>query len=308
MNLGIVVLTLSSLVPAHAQDRVESLRAADSAFADALIRHDRAAFVAFFAPDAESHLPVEKHGPEDIANSWLPFLVDPGTTMLLTNTGATRQPSGDVGTSSGTMAIKGRTDRGVQTLPLGSYSITWRIIDGHWKISALRGSFERKNETTDRGGVGGFRFGMTRQEVAEVADCQAYSHVAVTGGLECPHYKFEGREINISFIFNANSLHRIQLWIYEGDSESEAREGVNRVIEYLARRAGPATITGLPGTEVTAEAVMQLLNSRPVRLGTINHVVLATGQSAPEKWYSKIGRHQFGYGVMLFAELSSGQQ
>ena len=33
--------------------------------------------------DAESSLPVEKHGPEARAAAWSPFLIDPVTTMLL---------------------------------------------------------------------------------------------------------------------------------------------------------------------------------------------------------------------------------
>ena len=66
-----------------------SLQEAERASADALVRHDQAAFVAMFAPDAESSLPVEKHGSEAIANSWLPFLIDPGSTMLLESTEVT---------------------------------------------------------------------------------------------------------------------------------------------------------------------------------------------------------------------------
>ena len=146
-NTFAALLLTCALVPLQAQERPGSLEEAERAFADALVRHDRAAFVALFAPDAESSLPVVKQGAEAIANSWLPFLVDPGTTMLLTSASVTTVPAGDTGTSAGTLAVRGRTDKGVQTIPLGSYSIAWRLIDGRWKISKLSGNLESKPES-----------------------------------------------------------------------------------------------------------------------------------------------------------------
>ena len=248
-----------------------------------------------------------KHGPEAIATSWLPFLIDPGTTMLLTSTNVATLPTGDVGDSTGTLALRGRTDRGVQTVPLGTYSIAWRVVDGGWKITKLSGSLDRKRETIDSGGVGAFRFGMSRLEVGRVADCQPYTPVTVTGGLECAHYQFEGNEMNISFIFAGDRLRRIQLWIYEGESETDTRAAVTRVLDYLERKAGGVTIAALPGSKATAEAVMNLLNSTPVRPGSIAQVMILADPSASEKWFSKIGRHQDGYMVMLFAEPPDGR-
>ena len=64
-----------------------SLSAAADSFAAALANHDRAAFVATFADDAQSTLPTATRGAEAIADAWLPFLIDPGTTMILTVTG-----------------------------------------------------------------------------------------------------------------------------------------------------------------------------------------------------------------------------
>ena len=60
---------------------------------------------------------------------------------------------------------------------------------------------------------------MTRDEVRRVPDCEPYTQVAVTGGLECPHYRFDDREMNISFIFAGEHLRRIQLWYYAGGVE-----------------------------------------------------------------------------------------
>jgi ketosteroid isomerase-like protein len=193
-----------------------SLQEAERAFADALANHDRGAFVAMFAPDAESTLPSIGRGPEAIANAWLPFLIDRGTTMILTSTEVVTATAGETGTSSGTFAIRGRTGNGIQTVPAGTYSLTWRLLDGRWKITSLSGSGNGARPAADSGGIGRFRFGMTRDEVSRVPDCEPYTQVAVTGGLECPHYRFDDREMNISFIFAGDHLRRIQLWYYEG--------------------------------------------------------------------------------------------
>ena len=245
-----------------------------------------------FAPDAESSMPVVKHGPDAIANSWLPFSSTLVSPCLLTSTTVTTARSSDIGESTGTLAIRGRTDRGVQTLPFGRYTIAWRLVDGHWKISKLGGTFESKRETAETGGVGGFRFGMTRLEVSKVSDCEPYTPVSVTGGLECPHYQFEGREMNISFIFAGDRLRRIQLWVYEGTSEPHTREAVARVLAYLERKTGGIAIAAFPDRTPTPEGVMDLLNNTPVRPGTIAQIVISTQASGSEKWFAKIGRHQ----------------
>ena len=184
--LGAVLLSLSSSV-GQAQTPFPSLQDAERAFAEALLRHDRSAFVAAFAPDAECSLPSVKRGPEAIASSWLPFLIDPGTTMVLTSSRVTTAPSGDVGDSTGTFAIRGRTSNGIQTIPGGTYSIGWRLLDGHWKITTLSGSGKAHDKPAARGGVGHFLFGMTRAEVSQIPDCRPYTPVSATGGLECPH-------------------------------------------------------------------------------------------------------------------------
>ena len=143
----VALIVASSLSAGQGESPSMSLQDAERAFADALLRHDRAAFVALLAPDAECSLPVVKHGPDAIASAWLPFLIDPNTTMLFTNTGLTMAKSGDSGNTEGTFAIRGRTSKGIQTIPAGNYSIAWRLIDGHWKITALGGSAGRNGKT-----------------------------------------------------------------------------------------------------------------------------------------------------------------
>jgi uncharacterized protein DUF4440 len=326
--LGAALFACTFASDVHTQELPPSLREAERAFADALARHDRAAFVAMFAPEAESSLPVEKHGPEAIATAWLPFLIDPGTTLLLETTEVTMGTSSDVGNTAGTFAVRGRTNMGIQTIPLGTYSIAWLLVDGRWKISRLSGSTNEgrtttngvhpmrtanptpsgTNPTPNSGGVGRYRFGMTRAEVSQISDCVGYANVAVTGGLECAPYLFEGQPINISFLFTADRLRRVQLWMYEGQSAEDAEKAVARVLGYLERIAGGVTVRTRPDTSVTPAAVMKMLSSAPPQTNGISQVEIVTASSTqPEVWFAKVGHHQFGYMVMLFADARDGR-
>jgi ketosteroid isomerase-like protein len=141
---GVVTLLLMSFPLTISGQTPSSLKTADQAFADALTHHDRAAFVALLSPDATSSLPVATHGPDAIADSWLPFLIDPGTTMVLTCGDVRPDASGDTGTTTGSLAVTGRTNRGIQTIPLGTYVIEWKMLDGQWKIKLLGGTLGRK--------------------------------------------------------------------------------------------------------------------------------------------------------------------
>ena len=305
LRLSLVLLLLAG--PAAGQQRPPSpsLADADRAFAGTLTNHDRAAFVSFFAPDAESTLPKATRGPEAIANAWLPFLIDPGTTMILTSDSVATTAEGDTGTSSGTFAIRGRTNQGVQTIPAGTYAITWRLLDGGWKIVTLTGSGNPPRKIAD-GGVGPFRFGMTRDEVSHVRDCQPYTPVAVTGGLECPGYRFDDRAMNISFLFGGDRLRRIQLWYYEGESSDEAREAIGRVVAYL-QRTGSALIAGRPGVPATADGIIAALNGAPPPRGRQIVQLEINGEGdGSTVWFARIGRHEHGYLVMLFAQAMGG--
>jgi ketosteroid isomerase-like protein len=326
--LGVALLASTFVSQVHTQALPPSLREAERAFADALVRHDRAAFAAMFTPDAESSLPVEKHGPEAIAAEWLPFLIDTGTTMLIETTEVTAGASSDVGNTAGTFAVRGRTNTGVQTLPLGTYSIAWRLVDGRWRISKLSGSANGARASTNgvnptphatatpngvhptpnQGGVGRYRFGMSRAEVSQVSDCPRYLNVAVTGGLECAPYVFEGQQINISFLFTTDRLRRVQLWIYEGPSAEDAEQAVARVLGYLERVAGGVTIRTRPDMSVTPATVMKMLSSAPPQANGIAQVEIVTASGTqPEAWFAKVGHHQLGYMVMLFADARDGR-
>jgi ketosteroid isomerase-like protein len=304
-----LLLVLCAPRAAAAQVAPPSLQDAELAFAAALDKHDRAAFVAMLAPDAESTLPTAVRGPEAVANSWLPFLIDPGTTLILTSTAAATSAAGDTGTSSGTFAIRGRTGNGVQTIPAGTYTLNWRLVEGRWKITAIGGGGRGERRADAGGGTGAYRFGMTRNDVTRVADCAPYTPVAVTGGLECPHYRFDGREMNISFLFAGDALRRIQLWYYEGESRADAQQAVGALLAFFKRTAGGATITARPELPVNEAAVIGAIDRGPVpRPGEIVHVeICGPSTSGSERWFARVGRHQHGYMVMLFAEPSAAR-
>jgi len=282
---------------------VQAVALAEHVLIDALLRHDRAAFQQLLTPDSVFFFPKMVEGPDAIANAWLPFLMEGGPTMVITSNRVALSASPDRGSSTGTFAIRGQTDSGVQTIPAGTLSISWRRINGAWKVSALDGAGTGRVELVRRGGVGGFRFGMSSVEVSSVPDCQPYSNVSRTGGIECPNYAFEGRTMNISFLFGTNGLRRIQLWFYSGgESDIDATEAVGRVIEYLERTSGGVSIGGLPELKVTPEAVVQMLRA-PVPAGRIAQVEISSrAGSGPEKWFARVARHQFGFSVMLFAD------
>ena len=105
----------------------------------------------------------------------------------------------------------------------------------------------------------------------------------------------------ISFLFDPRGLYRIQLWFYDGESEAAAREAIDRAIEYLTRTTGGVHIGGLPEISVTADVILDMLRAA-VPAGRITQVeVSSRAGSGTETWFARIGRHQLGYAVMLFA-------
>ncbi len=214
----------------------------------------------------------------------------------------------------------------------GTYLAVWRLADGKWQLKAFAGAGERPaapapvagsntaagsgglRAAVDRaslangGGLGPYRFGMPLEEVRKVDACKPYMDVRTTGGLECPNYVFEGRKINISFIFTSNALQRIQLWVYEGESEKEARKATDFGIDFLKRTAGGVHMYGLEkGGEINGEAIIKTLKKEQVPAGRGVMAELQTPSSdSLEKWFSRISRRPMGdgdwYGVFLFIE------
>ncbi|HYB52490.1 MAG TPA: hypothetical protein VEG84_01370 [Thermoanaerobaculia bacterium] len=98
-----------------------------------------------------------------------------------------------------------------------------------------------------REGFGPWRLGMTREEVAAVAEYEPYTPVASTGGLETRNGLFAGQKATVSFIFGEKGLRLIQIWAYEGQSVDEAVSAFFRVYQHLESTCGELeTELGLP--------------------------------------------------------------
>jgi ketosteroid isomerase-like protein len=307
---AIVVATLVATVSLSAGQGPASLSDAQRALDDALESHDRSAFVAVLAPDASVFLPVPAHGADAIAAAWMPFLMSGANTLTLTPQAPVVAASGDMAYVAGTFAITAVGNAPVKPAS-GEYVAVWRVIDGRWKLSALGGA--GTPGTRPAGGLGGYRLGMTADEVRGVSECQPYTNVSQTGGLECANYTFEGRRTNISFVFANSRLRRIQLWMYEGSSETDARDAIGRVIDHLKRVAGGVVVGGQPNVEVTAERVMGMLGGSSPEPGRSIQFDLSTpATSQPETWFARVVKfrspvQQLGYLVLLLVDPRPGQ-
>ncbi len=87
-------------------------------------------------------------------------------------------------------------------------------------------------------GYGPWRFGMSAAEVSQVKESEPYRPVRTTGGLETPAGTFLGEKTNISFIFGAHGLRRIQVWAYEGTDFAAATKMFHSTYKYLSDRFG----------------------------------------------------------------------
>ncbi len=306
---------------------------------EALHKHDRAAFDRILDPDAVFFLPALSQGREAIFKSWSIFVIPSNASMVLTPSDAVVSASQDLAYTTGKFVFTVNNNGKVTTAMSGTYLSVWRNVDGRWLVKAFTGAGERApvnlsgpagspgaggtpgagapttapqmNPTVlaaSGGGLGFYRFGMPLDEVRKVDSCKPYMDVRTTGGLECPNYMFEGRKINISFIFATNALRRIQLWLYEGDSEKDARKATDFVIDFLKRTAGGAHMYGLaPNVQVNGDNILKALKDQqaPAGRGVMTEVQTPSGDS-PEKWFARISRMQTPngdwYGVMLFVD------
>ena len=320
----------AALAPAQAQ--VAAVNEAQGAFIEALTKHDRAAFERVLDADPVFFLPVLCQGRDAVLKSWIIFLLPSNTTMALSPIDAVVAGSQDLAYTTGTYRVSAQNNGTTTTVMAGSYMAVWRLADGKWSLKAFAGAGERAqaaqgSATTgagagpatvtspvtpaslaNGGGLGLYRFGMPLDEVRKVDACKPYMDVRTTGGLECPNYVFEGHKINISFIFTSNALRRIQLWLYEGDSERDARKATDVAIEFMKRTAGEVHMYGLPpATEINGEAIVRAVKKDQVQAGRSVIAELQTPSSAsPEKWFARVTRTPTPagdwLGVFLFVE------
>jgi hypothetical protein len=120
-------------------------------------------------------------------------------------------------------------------------------------------------------GYGPWRFGMTPDQVAEAKELGPYSPVQATGGLETANGRFLGERTNVSFIFGAHGLRRIQIWAYEGRDLGAAVKAFHSVYKYLGERFGALQQDGAPcPAGLDLEAFQQRI---PASFRDTSHVV-----------------------------------
>jgi hypothetical protein len=121
-----------------------------------------------------------------------------------------------------------------------------------------------------RGGLGGYRLGMSPAEVQAVRDCAPYRPVPSTGGLECPAFEIAGKRRNISFVFEPTvGLRKIQVWFYEGRDPAAAEAALRELISYLEQEYGALESNSLPpGAPVTAKALRAVVD-KPATAGAL---------------------------------------
>lgn len=111
-------------------------------------------------------------------------------------------------------------------------------------------------------GFKNWQFGMSRAQVMGVGDCSPYTPVRSTGGLECRNFSFLGARINISFIFGASGLSKIQVWAYQGRDQTSALNRWTALIKHLKQRYGALTSPQLPTIgQMSRGQLQQLLRS-----------------------------------------------
>jgi hypothetical protein len=91
-----------------------------------------------------------------------------------------------------------------------------------------------------KGGLASWRFGMSKAEVQAVKACKPYKPVKSTRGLECPNFRYLGKKVNVSFVFRADKLAKVQVWLYEGKQVKTAARRLATLIAHWNKRFGGA--------------------------------------------------------------------
>jgi ketosteroid isomerase-like protein len=281
------------------------VRAAERNLVGALQRHDRAAFERLIAADAIFFSPSVLQGRDAILQAWIPFLAINGSTMVLEPGGVSGQ--GDVLVTEGRFSITGNGP--IRPIQNAVYIAVWKRTSDGWLLYSFSGGAPPPPRASTApaplrpaGGLGDYRFGMSRQQVRQVPACTPYLDVPSTTGLECPNFTFEGRKMNVSFLFTGDTLRRVQLWYYEGKSEKDAKKAADEALEYMAREAGTVHSYELPaGSAVNTEEIFKALKKQTPAPGQAANVQLVTESTQkPEQLHARVVRGGETYMVLMF--------
>ena len=143
-----------------------------------------------------------------------------------------------------------------------------------------------------------YRFGMTTADVRAQTVCSPYVDVPSTGGLECPNFVLD-RKRNVSFVFDAAGLTKIQLWFAESASRENAMRATEELLTYVTNEHGAVESHNLAaGTQVSAKALFAALDG----IGGQGKVQLRPQRSPVDAVvFASIMRHPtHGYYVFLY--------
>jgi ketosteroid isomerase-like protein len=299
---ALLLASALSQEPAFSPD----VRAAERAFSDALQRHDRVAFERLVAPDAIFYLPVVLEGREAVTMGWIPFLAINGSVLNIEPGSVSGQ--GDLLVTEGHYSITGNGP--IRPVPNGRYLAVWKRGTGGWTLYSFAGGSPPPPRATTTappaprfaGGLGDYRFGMTKPQVRQLPACEPYLDVPSTGGLECPNFTFEGRKMNVSFVFANNLLRMVQLWYYEGTSEKDTKKAIDGMLEYLTREAGVLHSYELPaGAAVTSDEIVKAVKKQtPSGNQPAGAQIVTESTSKPEQLHARVLRTGDRWMVLMF--------
>ena len=221
------------------------VRAAERAFSDALQRHDRAAFERLIAPDAIFYLPTVLEGRDAITMGWIPFLAINGSVLNIEPGSVSGQ--GDLLVTEGRYSIGGTGPirPAGRPLPRGLK----RGTDGWTVCFRRRGSAPRPANGCRRlRMMGGGRLSLDDEAAGPPDSACDRTDVPSTGGFE-PELTFEGRKMNVSFVFQNNALRMVTSGTTR-TSEKDAK-ATDAVLSIDARPASSVRLAS--GAAVTSD-------------------------------------------------------
>ena len=124
----------------------------------------------------------------------------------------------------------------------------------------LAALFATQTQVTDMGGLGDWRFGMTKEQIRATTTCSPWKDVPITGGLECPNFEFAGKKRNVSFVFDGSgALAKIQLWFCEAADRKAAGAAVDELLAFMTKTWGDLESGNVP--KVGRDALLDALDA-----------------------------------------------
>ncbi len=91
--------------------------------------------------------------------------------------------------------------------------------------------------------IGPWRLGMSKEKICSFKEFGPYYPVRITGGAETFNAFFDGKNRNISFVFDDSGLKLIQVWYYEGDDSNKSLDGMMEIFRLFKTQYDGGQIT-----------------------------------------------------------------